>query len=316
EAMTKSIGTDTGDNTLWIPGMLEIWDYLKNNKIFNYYIEEAHKGLEWITGSTNRVCYNDEALTDYRSGYYILKAQKQYITSEKPALLSFDEASQNNNSYQHNWLSKKVVCNSARTSRGPWRLTALFDRKGLAFSKNFTAFWLKTENNNIEQNLFHKLIAAILNSPVANAYMFDHNLDKHNRIEVFRRIPLPDFSQMDLTDFENTYNSLVSNLSEPVQDKNVVNALLLKIDALILAAYDLPPRLEKKLLDIFWGYQRPVPVEFTGYYPEGYASYTPLADFISESFKMSRGDKILTRYNPVKDPIISEILEWSRLADE
>ena len=49
--------------------------------------------------------------------------------------------------------------------------------------------------------------------------------------------------------------------------------MLLQIDGIILNGYDLPPHLERKLLDFFDGSQRPVPFPLTRYELE---SFLPL----------------------------------------
>ncbi len=59
---------------------------------------------------------------------------------------------------------------------------------------------------------------------------------------------------------------------------------------------------------MFSGYKRPVPFDFTEYYPKNFKPSIPLIDYISDDFKESRGDRILSRLTPVNDPLISEIL--------
>jgi len=48
--------------------------------------------------------------------------------------------------------------------------------------------------------------------------------------------------------------------------------LIKLIDGEVLKAYELPNKLERKLLDYFTGFKRPIPVEFNGYYSERFQS--------------------------------------------
>src|SRR5205823_5536991 len=59
--------------------------------------------------------------------------------------------------------------------------------------------------------------------------------------------------------------------------KHETKQALLAIDAEVLKLYDLPPRLERQLLDLFAGVERKgVGCDFRGYYPPGFTSYLPL----------------------------------------
>jgi hypothetical protein len=63
---------------------------------------------------------------------------------------------------------------------------------------------------------------------------------------------------------------------------------LLALDAEVLKLYDLPPRLERQLLDLFTEVERKgVGCEFRGYYPPGLDAYVPLHELISEEYERS-----------------------------
>ena len=80
-------------------------------------------------------------------------------------------------------------------------------------------------------------------------------------------------------------------VSSNILDK--AKRILLNIDAEILQLYDLPPRLEKRLLDFFAGYQRKgVDFKFDRYYPEGFDSYIPLHMYISTEFQNSSVENV------------------------
>jgi len=81
------------------------------------------------------------------------------------------------------------------------------------------------------------------------------------------------------------------------------------MDAEILTAYDLPPRLERELLDYFAGHQRPGPVKFDRYYPPDFRPAIPWRDYISEEFRASTARRTLERLPVINDPIISAMVE-------
>ncbi len=71
-------------------------------------------------------------------------------------------------------------------------------------------------------------------------------------------------------------------------DKNQQRRLLMSIDAEVMRLYDLPPRMEKQILDLFQRSQRKgVGFEFKGYYPEGFESAVPLHEYLSEEYQRS-----------------------------
>lgn len=81
---------------------------------------------------------------------------------------------------------------------------------------------------------------------------------------VYELIPIP----KQLLLLRRSVDSLVNRYLEVVpQDKEEANRILLQIDAEILRAYELPPKLERQLLDIFWKQKRRVPFDFSGYIP-------------------------------------------------
>jgi hypothetical protein len=101
-------------------------------------------------------------------------------------------------------------------------------------------------------------LAAILNGPLANAFVSIHSPQKGIRITAVDVIPLPRSIPNKLSNLVTEY---LHTLSESGQlftnlDKRL-NELLMQIDAAVLEAYDLPPKLERELLDYFRGEDRP-----------------------------------------------------------
>lgn len=95
-----------------------------------------------------------------------------------------------------------------------------------------------------------------------------------------------------------------------------IRAALLRLDAAVLSLYDLPPRLERQLLDLFTDVERKgVGLDgpdgkstFRGYYPRGFTSALPLHMVISEQFERARADRTAERFKPGESAHVRELL--------
>ena len=85
--------------------------------------------------------------------------------------------------------------------------------------------------------------------------------------------------------------------------------ILLRMDALILKGYGLPPWLERKLLDFFRDERRPVSFEFGNYFPADFAPNISLWRFISPSFQASRPQEIIPHLPELRDKELTAALE-------
>jgi hypothetical protein len=145
-------------------------------------------------------------------------------------------------------------------SRGPWRFAAVIDKKGLLIRRRFFAVWPKEKKISVE------LLAAMLNSPIAQAFAYCHGniRDVHKR--VYSSIPMPAYiadAKGLITTLVNDYLALIKG-----QKEEKAREKLIEIDTEILRLYRLPIRLERQLLKLFFGEKRRVPFDFTGYDPQ------------------------------------------------
>ena len=87
------------------------------------------------------------------------------------------------------------------------------------------------------------------------------------------------------------YLSLAQGLTPPVPGR-APERVLLEIDAAVLEGYDLPPRLERSLLDYFngQGSRRPVSHPFEDYFPSDFRPCLPLARYISKDFELATAE--------------------------
>ena len=209
--------------------------------------------------------------------------------------------------------------NAARVSRGPWTIAAFADDTGLVCSQRFHAVWPK------DQRWTAKSLAAVLNAPVACAFVALQENKRDIRKQTLLRLPLPQFNAVDieaLDHYVDHYLHIVDSFFDSSAWFNAESALqipssiaeeakqaLLQIDALVLKGYNLPPRLERQLLDLFRGEERPVPFTFNEYFPVSFSSTIPLWLYISPEYKKCRVDYFLSHIPKITDPALIEALQ-------
>jgi hypothetical protein len=297
------------DFSLWTPPLSKVWSYLAHYPQLGQFCE-IHRGLMWLPASRKRGQKLDKYVSDiprpgYVKGYARVEDNLWQYALKGQAYLSMRPQDQYDDAYLHPWEKPKVVCNAARRRRRPWRVAAVVDPVGMAFSQRFMAFWP-------EQISLYSL-AALLNSPLCNAFLFAKEGERSPNLKrTFKQLPIPS----DLSAF--TKGSTIDLLSRELHKQTLFRNrersrhALLEIDAAILAAYDLPPRLERELLDTFQGEERPVLFPFNGYYPDDLTAYVPLHELISPEFEYARADLLLQRLILINDPEISKALAQLR----
>ena len=280
--------------SLNVVALRELWERLGSSERLGNFVK-IHKGVEWITSDTeDRV--SDVPKKDFRLGVY-----------SADGLLAFEQP-KTRYSYFHRdrrrprapggfdlpWDEPKVFVNVARISRGPWRIAAFADPSDLIANKRFFAVW-PTRPWTLNA------IAGFLNGAIANAYVAAHDLQRDVRIRTLKNIPLPAWTDADI----KTLGRLVSEYGRVGgHDGKRAKEALLAIDAFILKGYDLPPRVERELLNLFSGIQRPVPFEFVEYFPEEFTSNIPLWMFLSADYKKCTAKNLLRQIPAITDPAL------------
>jgi hypothetical protein len=85
---------------------------------------------------------------------------------------------------------------------------------------------------------------------------------------------------------------------------------MLAIDAEVMRLYDLPPKLERQVLDLFNGSRRPgVDFELSGYFPRDFRAYIPLHEYLSEDFQRSTIGFVRQWVDEVRSPQLIRALE-------
>lgn len=268
---------------LWLVELKDLWDYLATYPTLGSAVE-LHRGLEWNYPQSQAASH--ERKPGYREGLLTSTGTISQYHISNTMYLDCNESSKRGNALQYPWNEPKIIANAARLTRGSWRFAAYADRNGLVCSQQFFGIW-PYENANMDINT----LAALLNSPLTNAYLAVHSRTERFRVGVLKNLPIPSEIDVDLiSNLVDKYQEILAILPIEKSDRDLeLKKLLIEIDATVLQAYDLPPRLERHLLDYFRGYERPVMHPFAGWFPEGYSPYIPLHEYIGAEYKKITG---------------------------
>lgn len=187
-------------------------------------------------------------------------------------------------------------------------MAASIDKFGVVCYKNFHAIWP-------DDSISLETLAAVLNGPVANAYVDAREGKRDVLMQTLSEIPIPDLQ----TGQDELIASLVHKYTEARKQwlkgmlaaeeaHETCGSLLRQIDAEVLEAYDLSPRTERSLLDYFTGQPRPGPVEFKEYFPDWFKPYIPWRRYLSEELEQASAASTLGRIPVIDDALISDAM--------
>lgn len=239
-----------------------VWEYLAESPVLGGVVE-MHRGLEWTTDQSE--ASRLKATPGFRRGLHRSGESLAQFEVKQAVYLDTRASNLRGGAVNYPWASPKLIANAIRTSRGPWRLAATVDTHGLLVSQQFYGIWLRESQ---EPLLSLIELCAILNSPVANAFSFVHDEQKHLRKETLQKLPLPSARiSREVESLIGEYMSASEGDDGPLFSSRPKSAqdLLMEIDALVLRAYDLPPRLERELLRFMNDGQRPSRISFGSY---------------------------------------------------
>ncbi len=204
-----------------------------------------------------------------------------------------------------------MLINYAPVSRGPWRLKALLDPDGHAVTSRFIA--IRPLNDVVPL----EFLWALFNNPLANAFAYAHLAKRDILVREMKRLPIPRKwkEHETIVQLVRDYFELFSKHSKSNVDS--ARHLLDHLDAAVLGLYDLPPRIERQLLDLFSGRERPgVPFVMAEYIPKSFDEEVSLQDFleITDDWQnVNRRRDTLVRKKVKKTLTADEKPELSRL---
>lgn len=293
EIVFQSYFDEVKDCKLIVPLLKELWDCLKLSPHLED-IATFKTGVRYKSGISINNLVRRTKSPNFKQGIYnVTDGFCQYIAYDN-VYMSVDEKNIENDTWQYHLHSPKIIVPAARMSRGPWRFAAVIDLDRKIISRRFYGVWPQNDSLSIYS------LSALLNSPVAQAFAYCNVSERDILIRTYKDIPIPETEKLIQSD--KAISNLVKTYLEElkIDDSRACNTLLM-IDAEILKLYNLTPKLERQLLDIFWKQKRPVPFEFKGYIPPEMISWIPLHIYISETFQEGTVEKVMSRIPFIKD---------------
>jgi N-6 DNA Methylase len=299
EHKTTRTATDAAE-TFAVYELPSVWRFQTSSPTLRD-VAKLHRGLEWnkkLIVKGKETGFRADAVRDTPSDKFRLGVapQTRFRAFELPGLhyLSFRPQDERGHSYNRKWEQPKAIVNKSTHSRGPWRMAAFADTEGIAFYQTYIGVWPTTSDYD------EVILAAILNSPVANAFVAGREGKTDITLETLKDLPMPRFTapqRTKLRQLVEQYQNLIT--SSPIHTGALIDPtpLLMEIDALILDGYHLPPRLENEVLQFFTGHgkDRPTVHTFEDYLPPDCEVYFSLSAHLSSKFKNATIGNLLER---------------------
>ncbi|MCH9034589.1 MAG: N-6 DNA methylase [Planctomycetes bacterium] len=295
------------DKHLYIPDLPEVWAHISGNPALGIVADIgegfsfAQEGLIEKARTAGRRQTSD-ALPAYLTGVgklSIWEIPKQIWLSPKRTPV-------------YPWRSgdhtgkPQVLVNHARVMRGPWRIKALLDPSGRAVIKKYVTVRPREGGPKV---IF---LWALLNSPMANAYVHCHTFRRDIYVSLVASFPLPGRWQDHVASVVAAAEAYLKLVREPegfalqTEQHSVVCDALLNMDAAVMRAYGLPLRLERAVLDLFRLPQhskqrrrrKGVGCVFGEYFPGDFKSLVPLHKYISAAYRRTTVEEVAARMRP------------------
>lgn len=294
---------------IWTSPLWEIWEYLEHSPKLGE-AAEVHRGIEWNLSlrESKPILVSPIPKRGFQKGLDKVPGNIEPYLTRGCVYLNMEDRFRRTNAHFLPWRKDKVIVNHLRISRSPWRIAASPDKNNLILTENFLVIWPK-EKLNIE------ILSALINSPIINGFVYEKEYGKHNRIRNLVGAPIPNIEIIEknkIAFLVKHYIELRQNNEEesdrPSKSGQILPNILMEIDSLILKAYDLPPRLERKLLDLFRGHPRPVPFPFPDYFPADFKPCIPLYQYLEMDMKKVSAGELLKRIEPIDSEVIHEFV--------
>ncbi len=300
---------DSYQKRLWVPPLSEVWDALGHcDRLGDH--AQVHRGIEFSVSLRERL---DELVSEtpregFSPGLYRSKGVLEPFTIRRSLYLNTMEKAMRGRAHEQPWGVPKVIVNRVRRSRGFWTISGAVDYQGLYCYQDFHGIW-PTGRMSLE------VLAAIVSGPVANAFAAVWEGKRDVRVRTILDIPVPVLAADQVltlkrlvTEYRDARHKWMEGELDPARAETTCKELLGAVDGEVLRAYDLPPRLERMLLDSFRGQSRPGPVEFSEYFPASFRPFIPWCTYQSGELERATAAATLERLPVVDDPVITEAL--------
>jgi hypothetical protein len=235
---------------LKVLSLREVWTHLQScDKLRD--ISNFHRGIEWQPPFDPEKYISPVDKPGFKPGVQSARSLKCFIA---PPIVYLDtrQQSRKGDAFSLSWQKPKVIMNASRVSRGPWCIAAFPDDKGLIAYQDFIAIW-PYPGWTIE------CLAAVLNGPVASAFVAVREDKLHIRLrQTLKYVPVPQLKSEQALGIAKRVKAFIRLSQDPSASAELLQ-ILLQIDATILQAYNLPPPIERQLLEVFRCEERAVP---------------------------------------------------------
>ena len=255
---------DSSDPNFWYTPIHPIWDALAHLPRLEE-VADIHRGIEYKIP----VRRNEEKLFSNVPREGFAKGLRNVPDNFEPYIIEHSTYLNINpdlmlyEAYKLPWDKPKVIANAARKSRDRWLINGVVDEQGLVCYQRFHGIWSKGD-------LPIEVIAALLNGPVANAFLSTHRTSRDNKIEIMKHIPIPRLSPSQIRLIVSLVREYISYrekehtwFEQTIYFERRCRGIIGQIDGELLMAYNLPFHLEQNLLEFFEGYKRPGPIPLT-----------------------------------------------------
>ncbi len=289
---------DQASESLGIPELPEIWNFLNSYQQLHEFAN-LRRGIQWNKPLTDEHGHETgnrkEFVRDKPADGFMLGVapRTKFTVFETPRLyyLSRRPENQLTDAWQLEWEKPKAILNKAARSRGHWRMAAFPDTQGVICYQTFYGLWPKSKYD-------ESVLAAVLNSPLANAFVATREGKTDITKGTLERIPMPYLTEVQIERLRSLIAGYRNAIASPmIMHSGDPERLLMEIDALILEGYRMPPRLEHILLEFFrnHGNDRPTRHPFGNYLPADCEVYFSLSDHLSPRFRDATSGELLRR---------------------
>jgi hypothetical protein len=233
---------------LWLSASSQIWESLAGLPTLGGSLE-GHWGVRWNDGYQS-MAESPHKKASYEKGLMHTRSHRQFALG--PSTYLDMTPSRVYGAGDLPWDKPKILCNAGRSSRGSWRICAAVDRAGLVASQQYVGLWP------FQSDLDLDAYTAIINSPLANAYLDQHSADRRLRISTLLSTPIPRHIPEELGAMAREYSKFIAEGNSVLQGSEALQKLLDEIDECVLRAYELPLKQVRNVLANFRNQARPV----------------------------------------------------------
>lgn len=306
------------EHRLLVPDLLALWDHCRKFPTMGDFAQVG-RGFEFVAEDKPEFPKGErQVLPQKKEGYApgffgLVGAPDTHQLPELKWMNRNPKAIRRKSSGYVSGISQ-IVMNHIRVSRGPWRLKAYLDYHGRPTRGEF----LVIRRNSEASPLSLLFLWAVINSPLANAFSYAQSTRRHIYAETIQRLPIALATSSQITRVEDaanryreaallwseTHPPLVRisrerakvarstdddqmglaglDLKEEARELEELKYLHWRMDAQVLALYDLPAKLERELLDYFAGEIRVgVPFEQIEYFPIPFDGANRLSELLA-----------------------------------